>query len=113
MARGPGTGFGRRLRELREARGWSQEALAEKCNLAVQTLSRFERDLRVPDWATALTLCLVLGATPDDFTSDAEKRAIERRRAQDQLMRATDDLPVAEIRKLVAEARAMRGRVKR
>ncbi|MGM0473729.1 MAG: helix-turn-helix domain-containing protein [Bacteroidota bacterium] len=38
--------LGKRIAELRKARGLTQEELVEKCNLSVRTLQRIEIDIR-------------------------------------------------------------------
>ncbi len=40
--------FGRRIRQLRKDRGWSQEAYGEKCNLDRTYISGIERGIRNP-----------------------------------------------------------------
>ena len=44
------------LREARKARGWTQEQLAEKADIARETLSRFESGERIPSNAQAFVL---------------------------------------------------------
>jgi transcriptional regulator with XRE-family HTH domain len=53
--------FPGRLRELREAMGWSQQELAERVGLHMQTVSRFERGTLKPTWEVVLTLAEKLG----------------------------------------------------
>jgi transcriptional regulator with XRE-family HTH domain len=53
--------FAARLRELREARGWSQQELAERVGLHMMTVSRFERGTLKPTWENALALAEALG----------------------------------------------------
>jgi transcriptional regulator with XRE-family HTH domain len=53
--------FPARLRELREAMGWSQQELAERVGLHMQTVSRFERGMLKPTWEVVLTLAEALG----------------------------------------------------
>ena len=46
--------LGWRLQTLRQAAGWTQEQMAEQLSVTRQTISKWERDLSVPD-----ALCLV------------------------------------------------------
>jgi transcriptional regulator with XRE-family HTH domain len=64
------TGFGVRLKALREARELSQAALGKLCDpvMSYQDLARLERGERSPSWATVLRLAKALGVTPDAFT---------------------------------------------
>lgn len=51
---------GRRLRQARRERGWTQARLAEKAGVARETIYRIERG-RMPFGDTAMRLCEVLG----------------------------------------------------
>ena len=59
--------FGRRLKELREARGWSQSELARRAGLTANAISQLE-DLDRPRWPLFPTLCKLAGAF--DLTLD-------------------------------------------
>jgi len=70
--------FGRRLRELRKARGLTQEALAEAADLSGNYISDLELGLKVPSLTILVRLSEALDiGTPDllaDFTRGAVKR---------------------------------------
>ena len=70
--------FGRRLRELRKARGLSQEALAEAADLSGNYISDLELGLKVPSLTILVRLSEALDiGTPEllaDFTRGAVKR---------------------------------------
>jgi transcriptional regulator with XRE-family HTH domain len=70
--------FGRRLRELRKARGLTQEALAEAADLSGNYISDLELGLKVPSLTILVRLSDALDiGTPDllaDFTRGAVKR---------------------------------------
>jgi transcriptional regulator with XRE-family HTH domain len=55
------TGFGDRLRVLREAKDLTQRGLAEKAGCFWLTISKLERNLQEPTWPLVLSLCRVLG----------------------------------------------------
>ena len=60
------SGFARRLRAAREARGWSQEELALAAGLSVATIRNLEQFHRPdPRLSTMLSLADALGATLD------------------------------------------------
>jgi transcriptional regulator with XRE-family HTH domain len=59
--------FGERLKELREAAGLSQPALAEKCSLSVWTLRGWEQGRRHPSWRGLLDLAAALGVPAEAF----------------------------------------------
>lgn len=66
------SGFGARLRELREAAGLTQEDLAQRTGLQYQSIARYERGAVEPTWPIVLKLANALGVELNDFApSDA------------------------------------------
>ncbi len=65
--RWPASGFGDRLRTLREQRGLTQEQLARKADISSLTVSRLERGKQEPFWPVALVLARELGVSVADF----------------------------------------------
>ena len=65
------TGFAARLRELREAAGLSQQALADAAGMNVWGVAKLEQGKREPGWATVLDLAAALGVAPNDFAPPA------------------------------------------
>ncbi len=68
--------FGRRVRELRDERGLSQDALADATDIHPTAIGRMERGAREPRLTTILRLARGLGVTPGDllnpvFSADA------------------------------------------
>ena len=55
-----GTGFGARLRELREKAGLTQTELAECAGLTMFGVTKLERGLRDPSWPTVLAFASAL-----------------------------------------------------
>jgi len=53
--------FGKRVRELRKARGWTQEQLAEAADLHENYVSRLETGEQEPGLFVLLRLCRALG----------------------------------------------------
>jgi transcriptional regulator with XRE-family HTH domain len=68
----PRTGFGGRLRALREAAGLAQERLAQRAGCSVGTLSKLERGSQEPYWPLVLMLAKALGARPNDFVPQGD-----------------------------------------
>lgn len=64
--------FGKRLRALREAKGWSQMKLGEEAGVRYQYVARLERAESEPGWEMVLKLAEALGVTPDAFTSEGD-----------------------------------------
>ena len=57
--------LGKRVRAAREARAWSQEALAEEIGVGGVMLGRYERGEKFPSHLTLLRLAEALGTTTD------------------------------------------------
>ena len=67
--------FGRAVREQREARGWSQELLAERADLNRSYLGEVERGSAIPSLATAAKLASALEIPLSGLLSECEQRA--------------------------------------
>jgi putative transcriptional regulator len=67
------TSITNRVRELRAARGWTQEQLAEAVGVSRQSINSIERDRYVPSLRLALTFAKIFGCTTDEiFTLDSQ-----------------------------------------
>ncbi len=55
--------FGRHLREVREARGWSQQALGDYANVAKATIQRIEHGESAPSLDVLVSLADALGTS--------------------------------------------------
>jgi putative transcriptional regulator len=63
-----------RVKELRSARGWTQEQLAKAVGVSRQSINSIERDRYVPSLLLALTFARVFGCTTDEiFTLESQK----------------------------------------
>jgi putative transcriptional regulator len=63
-----------RIKELRNARGWTQEQLANAVGVSRQSINSIERDRYVPSLILALTFARVFSCTTDQiFTLESEK----------------------------------------
>lgn len=67
----PASGFGERLRTLREERGLSQFQLAVAAECRVETISRLERQEQEPAWPLVRALARALGVSCQAFEEDA------------------------------------------
>jgi len=61
--------LGRRVRELRDAKGWSQERLAEEAYMDRSYLAGIERGLRNPSVRNLLKIASALGTTVRELFS--------------------------------------------
>lgn len=64
------TGFGLRLKELREAAGLSQQELADRIGFHKLSVAKIEQGIREPTWASVLALANALGVTSDAFAKE-------------------------------------------
>jgi transcriptional regulator with XRE-family HTH domain len=69
--------FAARLRELREARGWTQQDLAGRAGVSAISVTRYESGGRVPDFDAVLALAGALGV---DCTAFCEQPATRHRK---------------------------------
>jgi len=56
-----------RVKELRIARGWTQEELAKATGVSRQSINSIERNRYVPSLALALTFARIFGCTTDEI----------------------------------------------
>src|SRR5271165_4170802 len=56
-----------RVKELRSARGWTQEQLARAVGVSRQSINSIERDRYVPSLLLALTFAKVFGCSMDEI----------------------------------------------
>jgi transcriptional regulator with XRE-family HTH domain len=70
--------FGMRLKELREAAGLTQPALAKKAGLSKGGVADLEQGRREPSWATVQDLAAALGVDCTAFTQAPAERAPAR-----------------------------------
>jgi transcriptional regulator with XRE-family HTH domain len=67
--------LGDRIRELRAARGWSQEDFADVCGLHRTYIGSVERGERNLTLKSLVTISRCLGITVSDLLSGLEKKA--------------------------------------
>lgn len=75
MSEAKPSAFGVRLRQLREAAGLSQEALAERAGMHRFGVAKLERGEREPAWATVRALARALGVGCSAFENGGEETA--------------------------------------
>lgn len=59
--------MGNRIRQVRKAKGWSQDALAKKCGISMSFLGHIERGTRIMSLETFVNICLALDADADEL----------------------------------------------
>jgi len=107
------SGFGAKLRQLREAAGLTQEALAEQTGMHKFGIAKLERGEREPAWATVRTLAKALGVNCLAFDVE-DVPAIEqpaRPRGRPPKTPDTDAPPSATVKRTASEKPAgMKGK---
>lgn len=61
------TKIGMRIRQMRKAKAWSQEALAKKVGISMSFLGHIERGSRIMSIETFVGICEALGVGADDL----------------------------------------------
>ncbi|MCG8426314.1 MAG: short-chain fatty acyl-CoA regulator family protein [Chromatiales bacterium] len=93
---------GRRVRKLREQRGLTQAALAEKMAISPSYLNQIENDTRPLNKRVLTKLELALGVDFTDWAEDEDRRAnLLREALNDPLFRGAD-IPTQELREAVS-----------
>jgi len=65
--------FGKRLREIRKSKGYTQQALAEKANIDEKHLSRVENGKYFPTYTTLNKLLIALNVSLEEAGLDLEQ----------------------------------------
>src|SRR5574344_2130017 len=71
--------FGEQLRKAREAKGMTQQSLAEQLYVTRQTVSRWECGERYPDLLTTKKISQILDVSLDDLLSGKEMMKVVER----------------------------------
>jgi transcriptional regulator with XRE-family HTH domain len=66
--------FAGRLRELREAKAFSRDELAELAGIKPSAVRDIEQGVYSPNWETVVRLCRALAVTPDAFAQEPSPR---------------------------------------
>ena len=59
--------IGMRIRQVRKAKGWSQDELAKKCGISMSFLGHIERGTRIMSMETFANICTALEAGADEL----------------------------------------------
>ncbi len=59
--------MGMRIRQVRKAKGWSQDELAKKCGISMSFLGHIERGTRIMSMETFANICGALDAGADEL----------------------------------------------
>ncbi|MDE6888221.1 MAG: helix-turn-helix domain-containing protein [Eubacterium sp.] len=60
-------GMGARIRQVRKAKGWSQDVLAKKCGISMSFLGHIERGTRIMSLETFTSICTALDTNADEI----------------------------------------------
>ena len=59
--------MGMRIRQVRKAKGWSQDELAKKCGISMSFLGHIERGTKIMSLETFVSICGALDADADEL----------------------------------------------
>ena len=59
--------MGLRIRQVRKAKGWSQDELAKRCGISMSFLGHIERGTRIMSMETFANICSALDAGADEL----------------------------------------------
>lgn len=62
------------IRKIRQENGLTQEQLANKLNLSVMTIRRYEAATRTPTWKTLQDMAGIFGVSPNSLIIDDDER---------------------------------------
>lgn len=69
--------FGKRLSDLRKKRGWTQEEVAKKLNVSAQAVSKWEKDVSLPDITLLTKLATLFETTTDYLLGHARQQVVD------------------------------------
>lgn len=59
--------IGQKIRAARQAKGWSQDRLSEKCNISLSFMGHIERGTRIMSLETFVSICSALDTGADEL----------------------------------------------
>ena len=59
--------MGKRIRQIRKAKGWSQDELSKRCGISMSFLGHIERGTRIMSLETFVSICQALDAGADEL----------------------------------------------
>jgi transcriptional regulator with XRE-family HTH domain len=69
--------FGKRLTDLRKQRGWTQEEVAKRLNVSAQAVSKWEKDVSLPDIALLSKIAELFETTTDFLLGHARQQVVD------------------------------------
>lgn len=92
MTEQPAPNVGQRIRSMREQRGWSLRALAERCGLSINAISLIERGENSPTVSSLHLLATALDVSISDFFEDEQEQTAVFIRPADRLRSAANGI---------------------
>jgi len=68
--------LGSKIKQIRVARGYTQDDIAEKMNVQRTTISNWEKNIRVPDSNKLIEYARIVGVTLDFFNDNSTERTL-------------------------------------
>ena len=97
--------IGKKIRKVREQKGWRQEDFAEKVGLSVTYTGMIERGEKVPKLETFVTIANVLGVSADQLLSDVLDTGYTVKSSS--MTESIEQLPKAERERIYCVVNAM------
>ena len=89
--------IGEKILNLRKARGWSQEELADRVGITRQAVSRWEAGTAKPDADKIIAICDLFGISADYLLRDAERKSAAEERDEAELSKPKTGKPLKNI----------------
>lgn len=70
--------IGLKLQTARKSRGFTQERLAERCDLSVNTISTIERGIHFPTFDNLIKMCRILDIQISDIVDNPADKSTKR-----------------------------------
>ena len=84
--------IGRRIGQLRRARGMTQDAMAEQLGVSPQAVSKWENDQTCPDISLLPKLARFLGVTVDHLLTGEQEEKLQMQTAPDTQHKRVEDM---------------------
>ncbi len=99
--------LGDKLKELRDARNWKQEYVADLMKIDRSTISRYENGKSIPPYQTVLQFAEIFGAEKEYLIGELDEM-LKDAAASYVLTESPDDLDMEMIRKLLLQTPSLK-----
>lgn len=86
--------LGNRLREVRKTKGYSQDYVAKRIGVTRSTVSRWEKEVAVPDTDSMMKLSEILDVEMNAFLGEREPEKTDKEYISERLALITEELSI-------------------